>query len=96
MVQQVLKDLGFFDGHTPGMAKIWLEMNNLKKHMFSLWDPVFSLHAPMATHLETMRDGRACTSRGGHTRLGRGVAQVKGGYAWVRGRRAWKGGDAHG
>jgi hypothetical protein len=34
------------------MAKAWLEKNNLKRHMFSLRDPVFSLPTPMAIRLE--------------------------------------------
>jgi hypothetical protein len=34
------------------MAKAWLEMNNLKRHVFNLRDPDFNLPAPMATRLE--------------------------------------------
>jgi hypothetical protein len=44
----VIKALRIFDGRTPAMAKAWLEMNNLKRHVFSLWD----LLASMATRLE--------------------------------------------
>jgi hypothetical protein len=36
MVKLVIKALRIFDGRTPAMAKAWLEMNNLKRHMFSL------------------------------------------------------------
>jgi hypothetical protein len=34
------------------MAKAWLEMNNLKRHVFSLRQPNFNLPAPMAARLE--------------------------------------------
>jgi hypothetical protein len=34
------------------MAKAWLEMNNLKRHVFNLQDPDFNFHAPMAVCLE--------------------------------------------
>jgi hypothetical protein len=34
------------------MAKAWLEMNNLKRHVFSLREPDFNLPASMATRLE--------------------------------------------
>jgi hypothetical protein len=34
------------------MAKAWLEMNNLKRHVFSLREPDFNLPAPMAARLE--------------------------------------------
>jgi hypothetical protein len=36
MVELVLKALQVFDGRTPVMAKALLEMNNMKKHVFSL------------------------------------------------------------
>ena len=52
MVKLVIKALRVFDGCTPTMAKAWLEMNNLKRHMFSLQEPDFNLLAPMATRLE--------------------------------------------
>ena len=52
MIKPVIKALQVFDGHIPAMAKAWLEMNNLKKHVFSLRDPDFNLLAPMATCLE--------------------------------------------
>jgi uncharacterized membrane protein YgcG len=34
------------------MAKAWLEMNNLERHVFSLRDPDFNLPAPMVARLE--------------------------------------------
>jgi hypothetical protein len=34
------------------MVKAWLEMKNLKRHMFSLQDPGFNLLTPMAACLE--------------------------------------------
>jgi hypothetical protein len=52
MVKPVIKALRVFDGRTPAMAKAWLEMNNLKRHVFSLWDPDFNLPASMAARLE--------------------------------------------
>jgi hypothetical protein len=36
MVKPVIKALRVFDGCTLTMAKAWLEMNNLKRHVFSL------------------------------------------------------------
>jgi hypothetical protein len=35
MVKPVIKTLRVFDGRTPAMVKAWLEMNNLKRHVFS-------------------------------------------------------------
>jgi hypothetical protein len=52
MVKPVIKSLRDFDGRIPTMAKAWLEMNNLKRHVFSLREPDFNLPAPMATRLE--------------------------------------------
>jgi hypothetical protein len=52
MVKPVIKALRVFDGCTPAMAKAWLEMNNLKRHVFSLQEPNFNLPASMATRLE--------------------------------------------
>jgi hypothetical protein len=52
MVKLVNKDLRVFNGRTPTMAKAWLEMNNLKRHVFSLQDPDFNLLASMAARLE--------------------------------------------
>jgi hypothetical protein len=52
MVKPVIKALRVFNGRTPTMAKAWLEMNNLKRHVFSLQDPDFNLLAPMAACLE--------------------------------------------
>jgi hypothetical protein len=34
------------------MAKAWLEMNKLKRYVYSLWDPNFTLPIAMATRLE--------------------------------------------
>jgi hypothetical protein len=53
MVKPVIKALRVFDGRTPAMAKAWLEMNKLKRHVFSLQEPDFNLPAPMAARLET-------------------------------------------
>jgi hypothetical protein len=36
IVKPVIKALRVFDGRTPAMAKAWLEMNNLRRHVFSL------------------------------------------------------------
>jgi hypothetical protein len=36
MVEDVLKALWVFDGRELAMAKAWLMMNNLKKHIFNL------------------------------------------------------------
>jgi hypothetical protein len=52
MVKLVIKALRVFDGRTPAMAKAWLEMNNLKRHVFNLQDPDFNLPTPMAARLE--------------------------------------------
>ena len=52
MVKPVIKTLRVFDGHTHAMAKAWLEMNNLKRYVFSLQEPDFNLLAPMAARLE--------------------------------------------
>jgi hypothetical protein len=52
MVKPVIKALRVFDRRTPAMAKAWLEMNNLKRHVFSLREPDFNLPAPMAVRLE--------------------------------------------
>jgi hypothetical protein len=52
MVKSVIKALRVFDGRILAMAKAWLEMNNLKRHVYSLWDPDSNLPAPMAARLE--------------------------------------------
>jgi hypothetical protein len=52
MVKPVIKALRVFDGCTSAMAKAWLEMNNLKRHVFSLREPDFNFPAPMAARLE--------------------------------------------
>ena len=52
MVKPVIKTLRVFDGRIPAMAKAWLEMNNLKRHVFSLREPNFNFPASMAVHLE--------------------------------------------
>jgi hypothetical protein len=46
MVKRVIKALQVFDGCTPAMAKAWLEMNNLKKHVFNLRDPILTSPHP--------------------------------------------------
>ena len=52
MVKSVIKALQVFDKRTPAVAKAWLEINNLKRYFFSLWDPYFNLPTSMATCLE--------------------------------------------
>ena len=52
MVEDVLKALQVFDGPEAAMEKAWLTMNNLKKHIFNLWNPPFNLPAHIATTLE--------------------------------------------
>jgi hypothetical protein len=52
MVKPIIKVLRVFYGRTLVMAKVWLEMNNLKRHMFSLRDPDFNLPEPMAVRCE--------------------------------------------
>jgi hypothetical protein len=52
MVKPVIKALRVFDGRTLAMAKAWLEMNNLKRQVFSLREPDFNLPTPMVAHLE--------------------------------------------
>jgi hypothetical protein len=52
MVEDVLKALRVFDGWEPTMERAWLTMNNLKKHIFNLWNPPFNLPARIATTLE--------------------------------------------
>ncbi len=53
MVDDVLKALRLFDGRQPAMAQAWLTMNNLKKHIFKLRNPPFSLPSRIATRIET-------------------------------------------
>ena len=36
MVKPIIKALQVFDRRTPAVAKAWLEMNNLKRYVFSL------------------------------------------------------------
>jgi hypothetical protein len=52
MVKPVIKALRVFDECTPTMVKAWLQMNNLKRYVFSLQEPDFNLPAPMAARLE--------------------------------------------
>jgi hypothetical protein len=52
MDKLVIKTLQVFNGRTPAMAKAWLEMNNLKRHVFSLREPNFNLPASMGASLE--------------------------------------------
>jgi hypothetical protein len=52
MVNSIIKALQVFNECTTMMAKAWLEMNYLKRHVFSLQDPNFDLPAPLATRLE--------------------------------------------
>ena len=52
MVKLVIKTLRVFDGRAPTIAKAWLEMNNLKRHIFSLREPDFNLPTLMAARLE--------------------------------------------
>jgi hypothetical protein len=51
-VKSVIKALRVFDKRTPTMAKAWLEMNYLKRHVFSLQDPDFNPSVPMVLYFE--------------------------------------------
>jgi hypothetical protein len=42
MVEDVLKALRVFDGFEPAMGRAWLTMNNLKKHIFNLQNPLLN------------------------------------------------------
>jgi hypothetical protein len=52
MVEDILKALRVFDGREAAMGRAWLTMNNLKKHIFNLRNPLFNLPARIATTLE--------------------------------------------
>jgi hypothetical protein len=52
MVEDVLKALRVFDGWKPEMGKAWLTMNNLKKHIFNLQNPLFNLLGRIIATLE--------------------------------------------
>ena len=52
MIKPIIKTLQVFNGCTSMMAKAWLEMNNLKRHVFNLQEPDFNLPTPMAARLE--------------------------------------------
>jgi hypothetical protein len=52
IVEDVLKVLQVFDGREATMGRAWLTMNNLKKHIFNLQNPLFNLPARIATTLE--------------------------------------------
>jgi hypothetical protein len=52
MVEDVLKALRVFDGRKAAMERAWLTMNNLKKHIFNLWNPPFILPTRITTTLE--------------------------------------------
>jgi hypothetical protein len=52
MVEDVLKPLRVFDGQEAAMGRAWLTMNNLKKHIFNLWNPPFNLPVRIAVMLE--------------------------------------------
>jgi hypothetical protein len=43
MVKDFLKALQVFDGREAAMGRVWLTMNNLKKHIFNLWNLPFNL-----------------------------------------------------
>ena len=47
-----MKALQVFDGKEPAMAKAWLIMNNLRKHIFKLRYPPFSLTPAIAEEIE--------------------------------------------
>ena len=47
-----MKALWVFDGKEPAMGKAWLTMNNLRKHIFRLWYPPFSLTPAIAEEIE--------------------------------------------
>ena len=48
----VIMTLRVFDRCIPAMVKAWLEMNNLKRHVFSLREPNFNLLASIVACLE--------------------------------------------
>ncbi len=54
--EQMLKDiiigLRLFDGREPAMGRVWLAMNNMKKHIFALRDNPFYVPPGIAKHLE--------------------------------------------
>ena len=52
MVEDVMMALWVFDGKEPAMEKAWLRMNNLRKHIFRLWYPSFSLTPAIAEEIE--------------------------------------------
>ena len=47
-----MKALRVFDGKELAMGKAWLTMNNLRKHIFRLWYPPFSLTPAIAEEIE--------------------------------------------
>ena len=52
MVKDVLKALRVFDGQEVAMGRVWLIINNLKKHIFNLRNPPFNLPGRIAATLE--------------------------------------------
>jgi hypothetical protein len=52
MVEDVLKALQVFNGREVAMGRVWLTMNNLKKHIFNLRNPLFNLPGCIAVTLE--------------------------------------------
>ena len=51
-VEDVMKALRVFDEKEPAMEKAWLTMNNLRKHIFRLRYPPFSLTLAIAEEIE--------------------------------------------
>ena len=52
MVEDVWKALQVFNGQEAAMGKVWLTVNNLKKHNFNLQNPHFNLPGCIAVTLE--------------------------------------------
>jgi hypothetical protein len=52
MVEDVLKALRVFNGREAAMGRAWPTMNNLKKHIFNLWNPPFNLPGRILATLE--------------------------------------------
>ena len=51
IVEDIMKALQVFDGKESAMEKAWLTMNNLRKHIFRLWNPPFSLTLAIAEEI---------------------------------------------
>jgi len=52
MVEPILMSLKAFDGKQPCMGKVWFIMKTLKRHVLSLWNPLFELPSNLANVIE--------------------------------------------